>query len=86
MLRRVILTLSALICLAAPAASSVRAVAQRDSVAQSKNCVVYVTRTGRRYHRAGCSALRYSSIAVPRTKAIERGYTPCRRCGGSDCE
>lgn len=41
---------------------------------------VYITATGSKYHRAGCSYLRSSSIAVPRSEAIARGMGPCSRC------
>ncbi len=59
--------------------------ASPDSVSR-KECVVYVTRTGKRYHREGCSSLSRSKIPLSREAAIKRGYTPCRRCGGSKCE
>ena len=54
--------------------------------ADTKQCTVYVTRTGVRYHRPTCSSLRYSRRAMTRSEAIVAGYTPCRRCGGSACE
>jgi len=41
---------------------------------------VYVTRTGSKYHRAGCSCLRSSCIPISKSEAIRRGYTPCSRC------
>ncbi len=42
---------------------------------------VYITNTGKKYHRAGCSYLRQSQTAVSLDEAIRRGYTPCSRCG-----
>ena len=51
-----------------------------------QDCVVYVTRSGHKYHRAGCRYLRRSSIPMSRSKAIGAGFTPCSVCGGSDCE
>ena len=42
---------------------------------------VYVTRTGAKYHRAGCSYLRRSSIPMTLEEARAAGYTPCSRCG-----
>lgn len=53
---------------------------------ETKDCTVYVTRTGAKYHRAGCSYLRYSRRAMARSQAIMAGYTACKRCGGSACE
>ncbi len=50
-----------------------------------RECVVYVTRTGERYHVDGCRYLRHSRIPVSKRRAEEAGYTPCRVCGGSNC-
>lgn len=41
--------------------------------------VVYVTRTGSKYHKAGCFYLK-SSYEMSRSEAIAAGYTPCSRC------
>lgn len=41
---------------------------------------VYITRTGAKYHRAGCQYLRKSSIPISKTDATSRGYSPCSRC------
>lgn len=41
---------------------------------------VYVTDTGSKYHRAGCSYLRSSSHPIDINKAIQSGYSPCSRC------
>ena len=43
---------------------------------------VYITRTGKRYHAAGCSSLRSSSIKTTRKAAEAQGLSPCQRCGG----
>lgn len=40
---------------------------------------VYVTKTGSKYHRAGCSYLRKSSMAMDLSEA-RKYYTPCSRC------
>jgi len=40
---------------------------------------VYITKTGAKYHRAGCSYLQ-SKIEITRAKAKSAGYTPCKRC------
>ena len=40
---------------------------------------VYVTKTGAKYHRAGCGSLRSSSIPMPLAQAAAR-YTPCKIC------
>lgn len=43
---------------------------------------VYGTKTGTKYHGAGCSYLRGSAIPMSLSDAIARGLTPCSRCGG----
>jgi len=45
---------------------------------------VYATRTGRRYHRAGCSALARSQIPMRAEDARASGLTPCRLCFGDN--
>lgn len=41
---------------------------------------VYITKTGKEYHRLGCRYLRKSSIPISLTTAKQRGYTPCKVC------
>jgi hypothetical protein len=41
---------------------------------------VYITKTGKKYHRAGCRSLSRSSIPIGRKDAQARGYTPCSVC------
>ena len=41
---------------------------------------VYVTRTGAKYHRAGCSSLSKSKIPISLEEAERKGYGPCARC------
>ena len=53
---------------------------------ETKECTVYVTRTGAKYHRPTCSSLKYSRRAMTRSEAIAAGYSACKRCGGSSCE
>ena len=65
----------------AAAQEAAQAQAQAE-VAQSQNIgdVVYITKTGEKYHRAGCSSLRKSCIEISRSDAIARGYEPCKKC------
>ena len=44
------------------------------------NEVVYITRTGKKFHRAGCGSLRSSSFPMSRSEAIAKGYKPCQIC------
>jgi len=59
---------------AAPTASS-RVATPRDD----PSTTVYVTRTGTRYHRAGCRHLARSQIPMSLAEAMKR-YTPCQVC------
>ena len=49
---------------------------------------VYVTRTGKKYHRDGCQYLGKSRIPKDLKGALDAGYTACSRCrpskGNSD--
>ncbi|MCD4830965.1 MAG: hypothetical protein K8R02_04040 [Anaerohalosphaeraceae bacterium] len=49
-------------------------------MADSKEVIVYVTKTGKRYHRKTCSSLSKSSIPLTLSEAKDRGYTPCKKC------
>ncbi|MGN1195560.1 MAG: hypothetical protein ACI4SB_08755 [Acutalibacteraceae bacterium] len=42
--------------------------------------IVYITATGKKYHRAGCASLSKSKIEIDRSEAISKGYEPCKRC------
>lgn len=46
---------------------------------QTQSETVYITRTGSKYHKAGCSYLK-SCIPISKRDAIAAGYTPCSRC------
>ena len=40
---------------------------------------VYITKTGKKYHRSTCRYLKKSKIAISRKKAMKR-YKPCKVC------
>ena len=48
--------------------------------AASGDTVVYITRTGERYHDAGCRYLSKSCIETTLQAAVNGGYTPCKVC------
>ena len=50
---------------------------------KEENPIVYITRTGKKYHREGCSALKSSKIPITLKEARERRYTPCALCDPS---
>lgn len=41
---------------------------------------VYITKTGKKYHSAGCRYLSKSCIPIDLPAAAQRGYTPCSVC------
>jgi|APSaa5957512622_1039677.scaffolds.fasta_scaffold60178_2 hypothetical protein len=42
--------------------------------------VVYITRTGEKYHRLGCHHLSRSKIPISLKDAKKNRYTPCKVC------
>lgn len=46
--------------------------------------MVYITETGEKYHKAGCSSLKNSSEEITLSEAKERGYAPCAKCRPAD--
>jgi len=48
--------------------------------------IVYITRTGKKYHRDNCSYLRQSKIPITLKEACERGFSPCSRCNPPPCK
>jgi len=50
------------------------------SLPYSAEMTVYVTRTGRKFHRKDCGSLRSGSRAILREEALKSGYTPCALC------
>lgn len=44
--------------------------------------IYYFPSAGEDYHLPGCSALQRNFIEIDKRDAIERGYTPCSKCGG----
>ena len=61
-------------------AEPVSALAPEDLAAYTDEHIVYVTRTGEKYHEAGCSYLLESSIPVTLEQALLEGKEPCSRC------
>jgi len=61
-------------------------VKEQEKRKSSEQITVYITRTGSKYHRAGCSYLRRSKIPISLKEACARGYTPCSRCRPPRCK
>lgn len=52
------------------------------TVSEQKSKVVFVTKSGNKYHASGCSYLK-SSREMTLDDALAAGYSACSRCGGS---
>lgn len=48
----------------------------------SKENVVYITKSGKKYHKDGCRFLKSSKIMISLEQAQEDGLTPCSECFG----
>lgn len=42
--------------------------------------IVYVTKTGKKYHKEYCKSLKKSKIPIELNQAKQKGYTPCKLC------
>lgn len=45
-----------------------------------KEVTVYITKTGKKYHKVGCKTLKKSKIKTTLSKAKKSKYTPCKVC------
>ena len=50
------------------------------SVYDEREDVVYITKTGSKYHKEDCSFLKKSKIPVSLEQVLGEGKTPCSRC------
>lgn len=53
---------------------------QSCAFSQDEKKVVYITKTGEKYHTESCRYLKYSSFEIDFEEANERGYTACSVC------
>ncbi len=51
-----------------------------SSFAAGGDTVVYITKTGEKYHSSGCSSLSKSKIETTLKNAVDKGYEPCKKC------
>ena len=52
----------------------------QDNTASGDDPIVHITKTGEKYHSAGCRYLKKSDIEVTLSEAKNRGLTPCSKC------
>ena len=53
-----------------------------SSKASEGSLIYYFPSAGDDYHMPGCVSLQRNFIEIDKSVAIERGYTPCSKCGG----
>lgn len=58
----------------------VSTVAPEDLDNYTDEPIVYITKSGKKYHEDGCSHLSNSSIPVTLEQALQEGKEPCSRC------
>lgn len=51
-----------------------------SNAADNKNIMVYITKSGTKYHKAGCSSLSKSCIPISLEEAKKKNYEPCKKC------
>ena len=47
---------------------------------KNEDPIVYITKTGKKYHKGSCSSLRYSKIKIRLSEAKRKGYKACLKC------
>ncbi len=52
----------------------------KTSDSASVENVVYITKTGHKFHQAWCRYLKYSRTEIDRAEAIRLGYSACKVC------
>ncbi len=52
----------------------------KTSAQNTNSTIVYVTNTGKKYHKSNCSYLKKSKIEMSLSNAQSSGYTPCSKC------
>jgi hypothetical protein len=79
-MRRLLAALTLCISFLWPVALPVRAQQSPPAQQDTKTQTVYITRTGKRYHRDGCRYLAASKIPISLKDAKARGFTACKVC------
>ena len=54
----------------------------RSGKAGDGTLIYFFPSAGEDYHLPGCSSLQRNYIEIDKATALERGYTPCSKCGG----
>ena len=79
-MRRLFAALTLCLSLLCPAALPVAPQPGAQIQQGPKTQTVYITRTGKKYHRDGCRYLAASKIPIALKEAEARGFTACKAC------
>jgi len=79
-MRRLLAALTLCLSLLCPVALLVRAQQGVGAQQDPKTQTVYVTRTGKNYHRDGCRYLAASKIPISLKDAKAKGFAACKVC------
>lgn len=79
-MRRLLAALTLALSLLCPVVLPVAAQKAPAQQQDPKTQIVYVTRTGKKYHRDGCRYLASSKIPISLKDAKARGFTACKVC------
>jgi len=79
-MRKRILYLFLVFGLLLPAASDMQGRAAAYTVVEQKDATVYITKSGEKYHKAGCRYLSKSQIKTTKKEAVKNGYGACKVC------
>jgi hypothetical protein len=79
-MRRLLAFLALALSLLSPVALPIAGQQHETDQPNTQTQTVYVTRTGKRYHRDGCRYLAMSKIPIGLKDAKAQGYTPCKVC------
>ncbi len=52
----------------------------KQAKSNSNDTIVYITKSGKKYHRPGCRFLGENPIAITIEEAKQKGYQPCKTC------
>ena len=79
-MKRLLLALFVLLLTISGCGSKSDSKSTTSQVVTNKEQTVFVTRTGKKYHRDGCQYLRQSKRKIELSSATKKGYTPCKVC------
>lgn len=77
-MKKILLLLITTLSLIAASGTACNISAHTSEITQQK--IVYITRTGSKYHRGDCRYLRQSKMQTTRKDATRNGYTACSVC------